>query len=234
MKPHILVLALAAALAGCGSLPGPAPAPQIYLLDPPMPQKSASPAAPWQLSVAAPSAPTALDTDRIALTRNGTLDYYADAAWTDTAPKLLASKLVQALEASGGISGVASEDDALQSDYQLVWDIRAFEAQYTGDGPPNAVLAVSAKLVTMKERRVIGVKDLLESAPASANAMPAILQAFDAATGRVTSDIADWLTTLPAAAAVVGAPQPISKTSSQSGDPTTRHRGRARSRRGSR
>jgi len=228
MKHTALILALAATLAGCGSLPGPAPSPQIYLLQPPMPQKTQEPPAPWQVSVAVPSAATALDTDRIALTRNGALDYYADAAWTDNAPKLLESKLVQALEQSGTISGVSSEDDALKADYQLIWNIRAFEAEYASEGAPNVVLDVSVKLATMNDRRVIGTKDFSGSAPAAANDMPAILSAFDSATGQVMSAIASWLLALPAAMDASAMP------AAQSGDPATARRVRARSRRGSR
>ena len=56
----------------------------------------------WQLVVELPTAAAGIDSSRIALTHDAfTLEYYAKAAWTDNAPGMIQSLLVEILRAHG-------------------------------------------------------------------------------------------------------------------------------------
>lgn len=187
-------------LASCsGGLLGPSQPPlQIYVLRPQFQRMagSASPPVLWQLAVALPDAPQSLQTQRIALVRGGTLDYFADAQWTDATPRLLQSLLVQAFETSARITGVAPESEGLHADYIVETEIRNFEAQYADDGPPNVVVSINARLLAA-DGHVLGTLLVSHEAQAVQNALPAIIEAFAKATGDCFNAIAPWALQTP-------------------------------------
>ena len=89
------VTACGLAAAGCiPSLPGQKAAPTTHRLT----QKSTFddlPDVTWTLTVAEPTAERSLDTNRIAVVRDGTtIDYYANASWSDRAPAMIQSLMV--------------------------------------------------------------------------------------------------------------------------------------------
>src|SRR5579864_1735200 len=136
------------AIAGCGSLIGPSnPPPQIYRLNPQMPSRAAGAAATWQLAVARPDASQSLDTDRIALLRGSVMDYYADAQWSDSTPRLVQSLLVQAFDSSGRVQA-GTRESSLRADLTLTSEMHDFEAQYdSADAAPTVVVDIQAKLL---------------------------------------------------------------------------------------
>ncbi|HEY5047118.1 MAG TPA: ABC-type transport auxiliary lipoprotein family protein [Rhizomicrobium sp.] len=192
------VLAAGAAsglLAGCGgNLIGPSQEPpQIYVLKPQLTPLDTLPSVAWQLSVAQPEAPQALETVRIALQRGQTMDYYANAQWTDPTPRLLQSLLIEAFESSGCIRGVAPEAAGVRADYVLETEIRSFEAQYQAEnGAPDINVHIVARLVTAGRGEVVGTFEAGNHAPAAQNTVPAVVQAFGEATGQTLEDIVRW------------------------------------------
>ena len=95
----VLIATASLALAGCGIGPTNPPA-QIYVLDPDFTALPDAPKVDWGLAIARPDVADVHDTQRLALQRGQTMDYYADAQWTDSAPRLLQSLLVEAFEKS--------------------------------------------------------------------------------------------------------------------------------------
>jgi cholesterol transport system auxiliary component len=180
-------------LAGCGSLIGPSnPPPQIYVLDPSFAPVNA-PTVSWQLSVERPDAADVYDTQRIAIQRDGTMDYYADAQWTDETEALVQRMVVQGFEKSGHIAAVARARDGLHADDLLQIEIRSFVARYNDDnGAPTADVELVAKLLTADHRTVIGTLDSHHQAPASANSILAAVAAFNVATGQAVDEIVAW------------------------------------------
>lgn len=181
-------------LAGCSVL-FPASAPQLYRLTP---QTGAGPHGPLiraQLVVDVPTAPESLDTDQIALTRNQIeLDYFAGSTWTDRVPRLLQGLIIDALQNSGRIVAVGRDSSDISPDYILQTDLRDFQARYTGSGdqPPTIVVRVAADLVKLPDRRVIGSMLAAKEVPARHNDLGNIVEAFDAATSDVITQIVDW------------------------------------------
>ncbi|HEY3637289.1 MAG TPA: ABC-type transport auxiliary lipoprotein family protein [Rhizomicrobium sp.] len=190
--------ALFLALAGCGSLLGPStPPPQIYRLAPEFPAASGGAPVSWQLSIARPSTAQTLDSERITLLRGSVMDYYADAQWNDTVPRLVQSMLAQAFERSGRITAVATESEGLRADYLLVTELRDFDAQYDSEnGAPLAVVDISAKLLDQRGK-VIAVHDARQTARAAQNNVASVVAAFDQASGAAFADIAGWALQAP-------------------------------------
>ena len=137
------------ALSGCGSLIGPSDPPlQIYRLAPEFPAAAGGAPVTWQLSVGRPTTAQTLDSERVALVRGATMDYYADAQSDDTVPRLVQSLLVEAFERSGRIAAVAPESEGLRTDFMLVTELRDFEAQYgDANGAPIVTVDIAAKLL---------------------------------------------------------------------------------------
>jgi cholesterol transport system auxiliary component len=185
-------------LTGCGSLIGPSgPPPQIYRLAPEFPPAAGGAPASWQLAVAPPNASQTLDTVRITLVRGETMDYYADAQWNDTAPRLVQSLLVEAFEQSGRIAAVAPESAGLHANYVLATDIRDLDAQYdSANGAPNVVVEIEAKLVGDRGK-VVASFDARQSARATQNSVAAVVAAFDQATGATLAQIVTWTLQAP-------------------------------------
>lgn len=184
-------------LAACSGVIGPLPY-QLYVLQPaatPAADYAADPNMQWQLIVAMPDAPASLDTARIALSQNTTtMDYFAGANWSDRAPVLLQSKLVEAFENSGKVKGVARTSAGLQTDYLLQPEIRNFEAQYAQpNAAPQIVVKVAFKLVKMPDREIAGGFIATKTVQAGENKLDSIVSAFDEAVGAVDKQAVDWV-----------------------------------------
>ena len=194
LSRRLLLAAAALAPAGCTSLlPGGGAPPKLYTLTAPTDFSEKRPRVAWQLLVDAPAAAAALDTERIALSRSAiSIDYFADAAWTDRAPLMIQALLVQAFENSGRITAVARESLALRADYLLRSDLRHFEAEYAGDGPPTAHIQIAAGLVKMPERAIIAQRVIGARMRAARNDMPTIVDAFNDAFHQAARQIVDW------------------------------------------
>jgi cholesterol transport system auxiliary component len=186
------------ALAGCGSLIGPSgPPPQIYRLAPEFSAAAGGTSVMWQLSVARPNSTQTLDSERIALSRGAMMDYFADSQWNDTVPRLLQSLLVEAFERSGRISAVGQESEGLHTDYMLATELRDFDAQYdSANGAPLVVVDISAKLVDQRGK-VIAARETHQTARASQNSVPSVVNAFDQATSAALTDLATWALQAP-------------------------------------
>jgi len=184
-------------LAGCGgsSLIGPTQDPlQIYVLRPQLEKLKGLPAVAWQLTVAPPDAAQSLQTTRIALQRGQTMDFYANAQWTDSMPQLLQSLLVEAFETSGSIKGVAPESAGVHGDMVLETEIRSFQANYEDQaGAPDIVVTIVARLLTAGSREVVGTLISSHDARAAQNTVPSVVQAFDEATGQTLEEIVSWV-----------------------------------------
>lgn len=183
-------------LANCGGiLPKPGPAPALYRLTPAR-DFPAAPAAvgPMQLVVDVPSAAAALDTARIALARSPTtLDYFADASWTDRLSGMVQALLIESLDNSHRLAAVGPQNGALRADVVLVTELRHFEAGYDGAGPPRWRIELAAKLVKMPERTILADRAFRGDVAASRNDLVAIVEAADTAWRGTAREIADWV-----------------------------------------
>jgi cholesterol transport system auxiliary component len=197
----LLISGAAIALSGCGSLLGPSGPPrQIYLLAPAL-KPVEGPDVTWQLTIGTPACDNSLDSQRIALHRGVTLDYYADAQWTDQAPNLIQTLLVEAFEKSGHIAAVARDSDGLHADYLLQMELRDFEAHYDSlNGIPTVVVDLFVRMLALPRREVVSSLNARHEVRASQNSIPAVVDAFNLATGQTLEQIVGWALRAPGSA----------------------------------
>lgn len=184
---------LALGLAGCSALT--APPPSLYVLQPKTTYDTNLPTVNYQLVVNTPVAPQSLDTARIALARSPTtIDYFASSAWTDRAPVMLQDLLVESFENTRKIVSVGRDTSGLRADYVLLTDMRDFEARYYDgtDKPPQVRVRLTAKLIKMPEREIIGGLDAVKLSDAERNDIDSIVAAFGEATGNAMKMIVQW------------------------------------------
>lgn len=191
---------LLAALAGCSVLPRVNEPVNLYTLTPKTTFPEGLPKVDWQMVVETPASAASLDTARIALQRTPlTFEYYADAAWTDNAPAMVQTLLIESFESTKRISGVGREAIGLRPDYILMTDLREFEAVYDGDNPiPTIWIRMNAKLVKLPERRIVASETFGQKLPATGGKLTDIVAAFDEALGYVFKRIVLFALAAPA------------------------------------
>jgi cholesterol transport system auxiliary component len=179
--------------------------PRLYVLTP----KSTYPAdlknVNWQLLVDAPNSPAGLNTSRIALQDSPIeLRYFSAASWTDFAPRMVQSLIVESFENSGKIISVGREQIGLRSDFLLKTDLREFQAEYEdrlpekttelgpNATPPWARVRINAKLVKMPQREIIAQRTFENRIRANENKMSDIIDAFDEALGKTLKAVVVW------------------------------------------
>jgi cholesterol transport system auxiliary component len=192
---RLAALALVPAAAGCSSLiPGTGTPPQIYVLMRKTTFPPDLPSISRQLLVDTPVAPAEIDTTRVALTRSPTtIDYFANAAWSDRAPAMVQSLLIESFEQTGKIVSVARDSAVLRADYILMPELRRFEARYeNGDAPPVVLVRLLVRLIKMPERTIIGDEIAEGREPAVRNGMDAIIEAYNEALGSVMKRLVSW------------------------------------------
>ena len=191
------------ALSGCGGKLldiGPTDTGSVYTVLPKFPAGQASqPKVAWALSVLRPTAAPGLDTNRIALDQpDGSMDFYAKAAYPDSLPPIVQQALLNGFEASGRIDAVAQEQDALHADYNLVTEIKDFAAHYAvADGIPAITVALTVKLTTSHGRAIVGTFSTVQNGTASANSAQAAVQALQQALTVAVNEIVNWTLAAP-------------------------------------
>lgn len=189
--------ALSAALAAgaCQSLiPGASrDPPRLYELTPKSTFDPALPRVRSQLVVETPEAASGLTSSRIAIKQKPTtLDYYARSEWTDLAPRLIQTKLIESFENSGKIVSVGREGSGLRSDYILKSELRHFEAQLYEEGKPLVRVVINAKLVKMPEREIIANRPFERVQPLDGTDIDKLVEGFDEALGGVLKRVVEW------------------------------------------
>jgi len=198
----ILRLAASAAavalLAGCQLIDAATEPTDLYTVTPKSTFDTDMPAVLWQLAVEVPAASANLNTGRIAIMMSPTSsDYYAKVAWTDRAPLMVQTRLVDSFENSGKIVAVARESIALRANYILQPDLRNFEARYFYAGTPVVQVRIIAKLVRMPDRQIIGVGAFERCVRAREDKVPKVVEAFDQALGSVIKRLVAWTLRTP-------------------------------------
>lgn len=195
------LLVLAGSLPGCGLLPEVSKPVDLYTLTPKTSFPETLEGVDWQLVVELPNAATSLDTPRIALQRSPlTLEYYGNAAWTDNAPVMVQTLIIESFEGSRAITSVGREGIGLRPDYVLKTDLREFEAVYE-EGSPNPVIwvRINAKVVKMPDRRIVSSATFERREAAAGTKLPNIIAAFDDALGNVLKKVVVFTLTTPTA-----------------------------------
>ena len=194
----ISLLFASLALTGCGVsniLQSKVDEPHTYILQV-SDVGNAKTAYPFQLGIALPKASPGLDTNRIAVLRDGNLlDYYYGARWGGTAPQVVQSYLVTLLQTQQGFKGVNSEGARVDADYLLDIELKDFQANYAGEhGNPTVKVTLVGSLIQIKTRQAVASFTATASAPASDNRLGAVVNAFQTATRQASLSLSEQLT----------------------------------------
>ena len=153
----------------------------------------------WQLVVDEPLASGGLNIDRIALRHSPTeLKYFARARWTERAPRMVQTLMVESFENSGAIVAVGRKAIGLRSDYNLITELREFQAEYfKSDGVPTVRVRLNAKLVKQPRRAIVASRTFESTIKSEGKAMRDVIRAFDQALGKVLRHTVEWTIKMP-------------------------------------
>jgi cholesterol transport system auxiliary component len=190
-----VIAALALAPAGCSSLlGGGGPPATLYTLTA-LANFPAGPRLKLQVLFDNPTASDALNTTRIALRRNVlTMDYFADAAWTDSVPSMVQSLLVESLQGSGRVTTASRDTLAIRGDVEVRIDIRHFEADYqTGQELPTVRIELGLILVRIEDRSILATNTVTAAGRPAKNDVNTIVVAFNQTLQAAMRDTLTWL-----------------------------------------
>lgn len=155
----------------------------------------------WQLVVEVPVAAANINTGRIALAQTPTSsDYYANSGWTDRAPLMVQTLLVDSFENTRKIVAVSRDSISVRPNYVLQTDLREFQAEYFHDsGAPIVRVRIAAKIVAMPDRLIIASRAFERCYRAKENKVPAVVRAYDEALGSVMRRLVTWTLSTPPA-----------------------------------
>lgn len=181
-------------LGACTNIvPGQQPPPILYRLTPKSTFREDLPPVDWQVVLEPPVANAGLNTARIALQRTPMrLEYYAKSSWTDRAPLMVQTLMIESFENSERIISVGRESVGLRADFVLKSELREFQAEYYDSTLPLARVAINVKLVRMPERDIIGSESFERRVEAKADRLDDVVEAFDQALGKVLRQIVEW------------------------------------------
>ncbi|BCW89601.1 hypothetical protein sos41_27670 [Alphaproteobacteria bacterium SO-S41] len=184
-------LAAPLALAGCSLLSSDPPV--LYDLSPKNTFDDPAPSVSWQLVVEEPTTPNAINTDRIAIRPQALeMQYFPGVKWTDRAPALIQTLLVESFENSGKIIGVGRRSIGLTGDYVLTSELREFEAISTAEGTAAAVRIV-VKLVRQSSGGIVAATTVAASTIAASDKPADVVAAFDVSLGKVLKRTVTWV-----------------------------------------
>jgi phospholipid/cholesterol/gamma-HCH transport system substrate-binding protein len=166
-------------------------APTVYYdLTAPRAFPPAAKASSVQLVVPEPTALVAIDAQTI-LIRPAPVEATAQPGlWSDSLPKLVQARLIDAFDNAGYLRGVARSAEGFAADHKLLIDIRAF--QLTAGPEPSAEVEFSAKIVTAKGV-VTGSRVFRSTASAKSADTAGAAAALDAAFGPAARDLVVWV-----------------------------------------
>lgn len=183
-------------LAGCeGLVPGlGGPPPDLYTLTPKSVFDESLPRIEEQIVVEEPLAAGGLNSARIALrTKPIELQYFARSAWTERAPRMVQTLLVESFENTGRIVAVGRQAVGLRSDFNLKSELREFQAEYFNVGKlPLVRVRLNAKLVRQPRRNIVASQNFEATADSAGEDIDSIILAFDDALGKVLKRTVEW------------------------------------------
>ncbi|HEY1796591.1 MAG TPA: ABC-type transport auxiliary lipoprotein family protein [Stellaceae bacterium] len=181
-------------LAGCGGLLSNPETRRLYQVTSVSSFASGLPHSAAQLAIGPVEAPAGLDTNRIALSRAPlSLDYYAEVSWSDRAPAMVRTALLESMQNSGLFRSVGSDTFNLRTDYLLKTELRSFEAIYDSQGPgPTVTVVLGLTLVKLPGDAVVGQTVIRERQPAASNEIPEVVRAYNTALGKTLQQAVAW------------------------------------------
>jgi cholesterol transport system auxiliary component len=195
--------ALVLLASGCADLPFNRPPAELFVLSSKNTFDRSLPEATWQLSIDVPIAEAGINTSRIAVRRTPLrLNYFEGVNWSDIAPRMIQTLMVESFENSERIIGVGRQNISLRADYSLVTELREFQAETVPGRPAQVRVRLNAKLIRLPQRIIISGANPEAVVTIKGEGIDNIVAAYDEALGRVLKKTVSW--TLKAGSADFG------------------------------
>ncbi len=195
-KRLLAVALLGGTLTGCADLPFNRPPAELFVLSPKNTFSSALPRAFWQLSIDVPIAEAGINTSRIAVRRTPLrLNYFEGVNWSDIAPRMVQTLMIESFENSERIIGVGRQNISLRADYSLVSELREFQAETMPGRPSHVRVRLNAKLIRLPQRIIVAGAKPEAVVAIQGEGIDRIVAAYDQALGRVLKKIVTWALT---------------------------------------
>lgn len=133
--------------------------------------------------------------DRLLTITNGEAAYIAGARWVSPASILFDEAVARAFQADPGRARLIGRGEVAQADLVLRLEVRSFETVYV-NGPkaaPEVLVQVRGVINRNSDRTLIGDKVFEARIKASNNRVGSIVEAYDAATTTVLTEITAWV-----------------------------------------
>ena len=149
-----------------------------------------------------PDASRAIDTDRIAVRLSPVeISYYEGARWSDRAPRLVQSLMIESFDNAGVLEHVGRTGTGVNAQYAVKSNLIAFQADTSGGRP---TIMVKLKITVLERRRAqIIASRIFEASRRSDGAQTKdVVLTFNEATGDILAEAVAWtLSTLESSAA---------------------------------
>lgn len=195
-------------LSGCGgvTLIETGPAPNVFDLTPPNRFVEGLPDVDWQLVVEEPQAALAVDTDRIAVKNDFELQYYSGARWSDRAPRMVQTRLLESFENTGHILAVGRQAIGFRGDYTLRTELREFQAEYnerygnfvesveggSTRGDPVINARVNFKIIRQPDAKIVASATFRCERQAADGDLISVVKGFDETLGWILTQSVGW------------------------------------------
>jgi cholesterol transport system auxiliary component len=110
----------------------------------------------------------------------------------------------------------------VRAELALLAHVREFQAEYDGAGPPQVRVRLQARLIRLPRRRSLLATSEEFVVDADDTSLPAIVNAFDQAFGKVAKRIVEWAVREAAAAGPDPGTRPADATALEAGRPQPR------------
>ena len=192
----LFLAALVISLGACSVkefLPGSGERADMYVLSPKSTFAADLESVASQLVIEVPIASEGINSHGIAVRETPlTLDYYAGVRWTERAPYMVQTLLVESFENSERIVSVARRGTDLRADYVLKTELREFQAEYATPDSADARVRLNVKIVRMPQRIILASINFERRVPVATSGMQGVVNAFDEALGKVLRRTVEW------------------------------------------
>lgn len=191
--PRCALAILCALLAACGGslFESKLPSPTRYVIAPPAPAAAPVPsaAAEADIAIGRPDVAPGLDTEQIAVLRGHELDYYRGALWSGSVTETVQAYMVATFGDQKRFHSVAAEQARIAGHYVVDFEVRDFQAEYGTAGAPTVRVTLIARVIRIRDRKLIDTIAATATQPATANRMNAVASAFESAMQRISIDL---------------------------------------------
>lgn len=188
----LCVLLTPVILTSCSILPQAEPT-TIYQLPPATVVPGTQQTLGVSLCIARPQASGLLESARIAVIPSAnTLSAYPDVRWQSPAPTLWQNYLRDALQRSGRMAAIISDQQDLYADYRLDSTIQAFYSAYF-QGTAHVVIVLDVSLSDQATKRIVASRRFTAQHPVDGEQVPEVVEAFGRAGDNVAHALTNWI-----------------------------------------